>query len=278
MSSADSFLTLQEIVAAARRNLAPGPWNYLVGATETETTMRRNRQALDSIAFRPRVLNNVSKVDTHSTFLGKKVRLPVMLAPVGGMESFAKGAAADAAKGAAQFGIPQMLSSVCQPGLEATAAAADTLRVFQLYVRGDDAWVDDWVRRAKANGFTAFCMTVDSAHYSRRERDLAGRFAKPWRPVDGAGMEFQAALSWDQVRRYKSKYDLPLILKGIATVEDAEIAVSEGVEVIYVSNHGGRQLDHGLGSTAVLPEVLKAVNGRAEVWVDGGYMRGSDIV
>ena len=278
LTASQTFLTLQEIVAAARRNLAPGPWNYLVGATETETTMRRNRQALDSIAFRPRVLNNVSKVDTRSTFLGKEVRLPVMLAPVGGMESFAKGAAADAAKGAAQFGIPQMLSSVCQPGLEATAAAADTLRVFQLYVRGDDAWVDDWVRRAKANGFTAFCMTVDSAHYSRRERDLAGRFAKPWRPVDGAGMEFQAALSWDQVKRYKAKYDLPLILKGIATVEDAEIAVREGVEVIYVSNHGGRQLDHGLGSAAVLPEVLKAVNGRAEVWVDGGFMRGSDIV
>ncbi len=278
MNPIDTFLTLQEIVAAARRNLAPGPWNYLAGATETETTMRRNRLALDSIAFRPRVLNDVSKVDCSATFMGKPVRLPVMLAPVGGMESFAPGAAADAAKGAAQFGIPQMLSSVCQPGLEATAAAADPLRVFQLYVRGDDAWVDDWVRRAKANGFTAFCFTVDSAHYSRRERDLAGRFAKPWRPVDGGGMQFQAALSWDQVKRYKSKYDLPLILKGIATAEDAEIAVREGVEVVYVSNHGGRQLDHGLGSAAVLPEVLKAVNGRAEVWVDGGFMRGSDIV
>ena len=98
------------------------------------------------------------------------------------------------------------------------------------------------------------------------------------RPVDGGGMQFQAALSWDQVKRYKSKFDLPLILKGIATAEDAEIAVREGVEVVYVSNHGGRQLDHGLGSAAVLPEVLKAVNGRAEVWVDGGFMRGSDIV
>jgi isopentenyl diphosphate isomerase/L-lactate dehydrogenase-like FMN-dependent dehydrogenase len=269
MTASETFLTLQEIVAAARRNLAPGPWNYLAGATETETTMRRNRLALDSIAFRPRVLNDVSKVDCSATFMGRSVRLPVMLAPVGGMESFAPGAAADAAKGAALFGIPQMLS---------TAAAADTVRVFQLYVRGDDAWVDDWVRRAKANGFTAFCLTVDSAHYSRRERDLAGRFAKPWRPVDGSGMQFQAALSWDQVKRYKSKYDLPLILKGIATPEDAEIAVREGVEVVYVSNHGGRQLDHGLGSAAVLPEVLKAVNGRAEVWVDGGFMRGSDIV
>ena len=278
MNAKEQFLTLQEIVATARRKLAPGPWNYLAGATETETTMRRNRQALDRIAFRPRVLNDVSKVDSTATFMGKKVRLPVMLAPVGGMESFAQGAAADAARGAAQFGIPQMLSSVCQPGLEATAAAADTIRVFQLYVRGDNAWVDDFVKRALANGFTGFCFTVDSAHYSRRERDLAGRFAKPWRPVDGAGMQFQAALSWDQVKRYKDKYDLPLALKGIATAEDAEIAIEHGVEIIYVSNHGGRQLDHGLGSAAVLPEILKAVNGHAEVWVDGGFMRGSDIV
>ncbi len=278
MNAKEQFLTLQEIVATARRKLAPGPWNYLAGATETETTMRRNRQALDRIAFRPRVLNDVSKVDSSALFMGKKVRLPVMLAPVGGMESFAQGAAADAARGAAQFGIPQMLSSVCQPGLEATAAAADTIRVFQLYVRGDNAWVDDFVKRALATGFTGFCFTVDSAHYSRRERDLAGRFAKPWRPVDGTGMQFQAALSWDQVKRYKDKYDLPLALKGIATAEDAEIAIEHGVEIVYVSNHGGRQLDHGLGSAAVLPEVLKAVNGRAEVWVDGGFMRGSDIV
>jgi glycolate oxidase len=278
MNVKEQFLTLQEIVAAARNNLAPGPWNYLIGATETETTQRRNRQALDSIVFRPRVLNDVSKVDSRSTFLGQSVRLPVMLAPVGGMESFAEGAAASAAKGAAEFGIPQMLSSVCQPGLEATAAAADNIRAFQLYVRGDEAWTDDFVKRAKDNGFTAFCFTVDSAFYSRRERDIAGRFTKPWRPVDNTGMTFQAALSWDQVKRYKDKHDLPLALKGIATAEDAEIAVEHGVEVVYVSNHGGRQLDHGLGSAAVLPEVLKAVNGRAEVWVDGGFMRGSDVV
>ena len=277
-SNADSFLTLQEIVAAARRNLAPGPWAYLTGATETETTMRRNRQALDAIAFRPRVLNDVSTVDVRAKFFGHDVRLPVMLAPVGGMESFVAGGAADAARAAAAFGVPQMLSSVCQPGLEATAAAADAVRVFQLYVRGDDAWVDDWVRRARANGFLAFCLTVDSAFYSRRERDIAGRFAKPWRPVDNSGVAFQAALSWKTVKRFKESCDLPLILKGIATAEDAEIAVRHGVDVIYVSNHGGRQLDHCLGSAAVLPEIVAAVGGRAEVWVDGGFMRGSDIV
>jgi isopentenyl diphosphate isomerase/L-lactate dehydrogenase-like FMN-dependent dehydrogenase len=275
----EEFLTLQEIVAAAKRNLPPGPWSYLIGGAETETTVRRNRHALDSIAFRPRVLRDVSKVDSSSTFLGKKVRLPVMLAPIGGLESIVEGGAATAARASAQFGVPQMLSSVCQPGLEATAAAADNLRVFQLYVRGNDAWVDDFVRRAKDQGYSAFCFTVDVASYSRRERDLVGRYVKPWRATAGAGVPFQAGLSWDQVKRYKDKYpDYPLIIKGIATAEDAQIAVQHGVEVVYVSNHGGRQLDHGLGSTAVLPQVIDAVKGKAEVWVDGGYMRGTDVV
>jgi isopentenyl diphosphate isomerase/L-lactate dehydrogenase-like FMN-dependent dehydrogenase len=273
------FLTLQEIVAAARSNLQPGPWSYLVGGAETETTVRRNRHALDSIAFRPRVLRDVSKVQTESVFLGQRVRLPVMLAPIGGLESIVEGGAATATRGAAEFGVPHMLSSVCQPGLEQTAAAASSIKVFQLYVRGDDAWVDDFVRRARDSGFRAFCLTVDVAHYSRRERDLVGRFVKPWRSRAAEGAPFQAALSWTQVKRFKDKYpDYPLILKGIATVEDAQIAVEHGVEVVYVSNHGGRQLDHGLGSASVLPEIVRVVGNKAEVWVDGGFMRGTDIV
>jgi glycolate oxidase len=221
-------------------------------------------------------------VDTAASFLGQKVRLPVLLAPIGGLESIVEGGAAAAARAAAEFGVPQMLSSVCQPGLEETARAASNIRVFQLYVRGDDSWVDDYVRRAKDNGYCAFCLTVDVAHYSRRERDIVGRFVKPWRARAVEGAAFQAGLSWDHVKRFKDKYSdkhhIPLIIKGIATVEDAEIAVEHGVEVVYVSNHGGRQLDHGLGSTAVLPEVVKAIGSKAEVWVDGGYMRGTDIV
>jgi len=134
------------------------------------------------------------------------------------------------------------------------------------------------VRRAKDHGYTAFCYTVDVAMYSRRERDLLGRFVKPWRADAAASAKFQSALSWDEIKRYKDKYDLPLIVKGIATAEDALLAVEHGVEVVYVSNHGGRQLDHGLGSAAVLPQVVEAVAGKAQVWVDGGFMRGTDVV
>src|SRR5882724_778383 len=169
-SLGDKLSTLHEIVRAARNNLAPGPWSYLIGGAETETTVRRNRQALDAIAFRPRVLRDVSRIDSSATFLGRSTRLPVMLAPIGGLESIVEGGAAAAARAAAQFGVPQTLSSVCKPGLEETAAAADTTRFFQLYVRGDHTWIDDFVRRARDRGYKAFCYTVDVAMYSRRER------------------------------------------------------------------------------------------------------------
>jgi len=273
----EQYQTLHELARAARRNLSDGPWDYLVGGTETETTVKRNRLAIDSVAFRPRVLRDVSKVDSSSTFFGRPVRLPVMLAPVGSVESFTPGGGATAAKGSGAFGVPHMLSSACNPGLEATAKAADNYRIFQLYVRGDDAFVDDHVRRARDHRYPIFCMTVDSANYSRRERDIDKRFVKPWRQA-ATGMNWQAALSWDQVKRFKDTHDIPLILKGIATAEDAAIACDHGVEGVYVSNHGGRQLDHGMGSLAVLPEVVRAVDGRATVMVDGGFMRGADVV
>ena len=224
----DRFQTLHEIVRAARRELPPGPWDYLVGGTETETTLRRNRQALDSVAFRPRVLRDVATIDSTGTWFGEPVRLPVMLAPIGSVESFTPGGAATAAKAAARFGVAQMLSSACNPGLEATAQAADALRIFQLYVRGDDAVVDDWVRRARDHGYRGFCLTVDSAYYSRRERDLARRFVKPWR-ASATGLEYQRGLSWDQVKRFKDAHpDVPLVLKGIATAEDARSPAATG--------------------------------------------------
>ena len=277
MSLEERFQTLHEIAKAARQSLAPGPWDYLIGGAETETTLKRNRQALDSIAFRPRVLRNVAKIDCRWSLFGRAVRIPVMLAPIGSIETFTEGGGATAAKASAEFGVPQMLSSVCNPGLEAVAAAADNFRIFQLYVRGDDAWVDDHVERAVAHGYAAFCLTVDTAMYSRRERDLAKRFVKPWR-ARATGHEFQAGLSWDQVKRFKDRHTIPLILKGIATAEDADLACEHGVDMIYVSNHGGRQLDHGRGTMEVLPEVVAAVGGRAAVMVDGSCLRGTDVV
>ncbi|HTC02968.1 MAG TPA: alpha-hydroxy acid oxidase, partial [Xanthobacteraceae bacterium] len=243
------------------------------------TTMRRNRMALDELAFRPRVLRNVAKVDTTTHHFGRKLRLPVVLAPVGALEIFdPAGSAASVARAAGAFGASHMLSSVSEPGLEKVAEGApDALRMYQLYVRGDDAFVEDCVSRAIKNGYSAFCLTVDTAHYSRRERDIAKRHITGGRRR-ASGREYQEALDWKTVERIKAKFKIPLAIKGIATAEDAKLCLDHGVDFVFVSNHGGRQLDHGRGSTDVLPEVVEAVAGRAKVIVDGGFYRGSDIV
>jgi glycolate oxidase len=277
-AAATEFLNLHEIIAQARRNLNQNDWDYIVGGTETETTLRRNRRALDSIAFRPRVLRDVSQIDASVEQLGRRLRLPVVLAPVGALESFHPEGAAPVVRAAGAFGVAHMLSSVCEPGLEMVAQAApDATRMFQLYVRGDAAFVDDYVGRAIANGYAAFCLTADTAIYSRRERDIAKRFVTAGRRR-ASGREFQAALDWRTVERIKDRFKIPLALKGIATAEDAKIAIEHGVDWIYVSNHGGRQLDHGRGSMEVLPEIAAAVGGRAKILVDGSFCRGSDIV
>jgi glycolate oxidase len=275
---AADFLTLHEIVAKARANLDQNNWDYIVGGTETETTLRRNRMALDSLAFRPRVLRDVSRIDASTSQFGRKLRLPVVLAPVGSLEGFHPEGAVPVARGAGAFGVAHMLSSVCDPGVKEVAQAApDATRLFQLYVRGDDAFVDGHVESAVASNCVAFCLTVDTAHYSRRERDIAKRHQTRGRRRV-AGREFQAALDWRTVKRIKDRYRIPLVLKGIATAEDAKIAVEHGVEWVYISNHGGRQLDHGRGSMEVLPEVVEVVGGRAKILIDGGFYRGTDIV
>ena len=274
----NDLLNLHEIVAKARQNLNQNDWDYIVGGVESETTLRRNRMALDTIAFRPRVLRDVSKVDASVSQFGRTLRLPVVLAPVGSLESFHPAGAESVVRAVNAFGAAHMLSSVCDPGLEDLAAAApDALRLYQLYVRGDEAWVDDHVERAIAHGYAGFCLTVDTAHYSRRERDIAKRFVTAGRRRV-QGRAFQAALDWRTVKRIKSRFKIPLAIKGIATAEDAAIALDHGVEWIYVSNHGGRQLDHGRGSMDVLPEVVAAVAGRAKIIVDGSICRGTDIV
>jgi glycolate oxidase len=269
-------MTLHELVKKARQKLTLDDWDYIVGGTETETTLQRNRMALDSIAFRPRVLRDVSGLDPSTEFLGRRLQLPLMMAPVGSLELFAREAAAASGKAAQRYKIAHMLSSVCAPGVKALAQAApDALRIFQLYVYGDSGWIDERISEAIETGNSAFCFTVDTALYSRRERDIAKRNIR--RSVV-PGREYQQRLSWKDIERVRAKHSIPLILKGIATAEDAVMAVEHGIDMVYVSNHGGRQLDHGMGSMDVLPEIVQAVAGRAKIIVDGGFNRGSDIV
>lgn len=272
------FVTLHEIVKAAKIRLNPNIWDYLIGGTETETTLRRNRLALDTIAFKPRVLRDVSKIDPSTEILGKKIRLPVMLAPVGSLESFEAGGGITVAKGAGASDVAMLISSVTTLKLQDIVKGGAGPKIYQLYVRGDDAWVADRVKEAMDAGYDAFCITVDTQVYSRRERDIAKRFVKSWRAV-ATGQDHQAAFSWKNFIAVRDKFpDVKFMLKGIGTGEDAELACQNGVWAVYCSNHGGRQLDHGRGSAEVLPEIVEAVAGRAKVAVDGSFSRGSDIV
>jgi isopentenyl diphosphate isomerase/L-lactate dehydrogenase-like FMN-dependent dehydrogenase len=273
----DRFQTLHEFVRAARSKLDRNVWDYLVGGAETETTLARNRQALDSIALRPRVLRDVSHIDSSASFLGKPLRIPVLMAPVGALQLFEPGGAGTVGEAARIFGNGMLVSSGTLPNLETTAQKADgALKIFQLYTRGDEAYVEDHFRRALDAGYDALCLTVDTAYLSRRERDIAKRFGLVRRT--GPGYGFQAQMSWRDVDRWRGKFRAPFILKGIATVEDALMALEHGIECIYVSNHGGRQLDHGLGSMEVLPEIVEAVGRRARILVDGCICRGSDVI
>src|SRR5207253_9561503 len=166
---------------------------------------------------------------------------------------------ATVAAATAEFVNGMILSSVSEPGMDKTAeASGDGFKIFQLYVRGDAAWVDDHVRRAAGKGYDAFCLTIDTDSYSRRERDIAKRHQRRRVRVDDARI-YQAQFNWKDIERIKRISTIPVIIKGIATAEDSRIAVDHGVDAVYVSNHGGRQLDQGVGSIEVLPEIVEPV-------------------
>jgi glycolate oxidase len=271
------FVSNEEIIQEARRRLDQGAWDYLVGGSESETTLRRNRLAFDRIAFRPRILVDVSHIDPSTTFMGQKLRIPAILAPIGSLQVFYAEAGAASTRAATEFGIMHAVSSVTEPALEETAAATSTPKIFQLYVHGDMKWTEDIIGRVKQAGYAALALTVDVAHYSRRERPMLTRYRPPTRRVP-PDRRHLASLTWETMDIIKEMAGLPFMLKGVQTAEDADIAVQHGVDVIWVSNHGGRQIDHGLGSMDTLPEIVQAVQGKVRIIVDGGVQRGSDIL
>jgi glycolate oxidase len=180
------------------------------------------------------------------------------------------------AKAAEEFGTINFVSSVTQPSLEEIAAASQSPKIFQLYVAGDLKWVGSLLARVKQAGYSALCLTVDTAIYSHRERQMMGRWLPPSRRQ--TGYEYRAALTWETMDAIKAIGGLPFILKGVATAEDAALAVEHGVSAVYISNHGGRQLDHGRATIQMLPEIAAAVGGKAQIVLDGGIARGSDVV
>lgn len=274
---AREYVSNEELIQEARRRLHQGAWDYLVGGAASETTLRRNRLAFDRVAFRPRVLVDVSQIDPTTTFLGHPLRIPAILAPLGSLQVFDPGGAVPATQAATEFGILHAVSSVTLPALEETAAATPTPKIFQLYVHGDMKWTEEIIGRVKAAGYAALALTVDVAHYSRRERPMLARYQRPSQRLI-PDQNYLGALTWETMDMIKEVAGLPFMLKGVQTAEDAALAVEHGVDVVWASNHGGRQIDHGLGTLTTLPEIVQAVNGRARIIVDGGVQRGSDIL
>ncbi|HET7158374.1 MAG TPA: alpha-hydroxy acid oxidase [Burkholderiales bacterium] len=270
------FQSLQEIVYAARKKLTPELWDHLSGGSDSETTLRRNRLAIDALALRQRVLVNVADVDLSATLLGQRLATPVFLAPVGGFLGMAHPEGAiPVARAAVARKTTAFISTAVKPGFEAAQKAVSEPLIFQLYVRADRKWIEDTLDSARNAGYKALCVTVDRAYYGRRERDLISRAAVR----EGFGdPRYQASITWKDLIWMKAHMKCPLIVKGIATGEDAKLCIDHGADVVYVSNHGGRQLDQGQGSMEVLPEVVAAVAGRAEVLVDGGILRGTDVI
>ena len=280
----ERFLTLPEIRRAAKRILPPGPWGYAAGGAETETTLRRNRRAIRRLAIRQRVLRDVRQVDLETMFLGLRLPMPVAVAPMGGLVVFHPQGDCEMVRGAGQAGNLAVVSGVTGWPVEEVAAAAGAPLLFQLYFAGPRSWAQELLGRVEATGaYKAVCLTVDLQVYGRRERDLIQRYdpriarmlAPNPQPPD---MDYQARLTWDDVAWLQEMLSVPLGLKGILTAEDARLAVEAGVKIVWVSNHGGRQLDATQATIEVLPEIVEAVDGRAEIIIDGGFSRGTDVI
>lgn len=294
------FTNLLQLEALAREVLEPSRFDYIAGGADDEVSLVRNREDWERITLRPRVLVDVSDIDTASTVLGTPISMPVMLAPASGHKLCSSEGEIATARAAAAAGTVMVLSTVSTVSLEDVAAAVDAPRWFQLYVYKDREVTRNLVTRAEAAGFRALCVTVDVPIIGNRERDMRNNFSFPAdmplanfvdmqlqkmpTGVVGSGLgayissKWDPALSWADIDWLRSVTALPVVLKGILTAEDATLAVEHGVAAIIVSNHGGRQLDSVSSGIAALPEVVEAVDGRLEVLVDGGVRRGTDLL
>jgi isopentenyl diphosphate isomerase/L-lactate dehydrogenase-like FMN-dependent dehydrogenase len=274
------FVTLPEIRRAARARLSRDIWNFGEGGAETETTLRRNRRGLNRLALAQNILVDVRQVDLRTSLLGVPLSWPVVVAPMGGLVLFHPQGDVELARGCGLADTVLFLSGATGWPVEEVAAASPAPKMFQLYHHGDRRWVADLLARVEASGYLSVCLTVDVQVLGRRERDIVHRFnpreAMKIAPNPrGPDPEYQARLTWDDVDWLRKTTRLPIGLKGIMTVRDARRAVEAGVRLIWVSNHGGRQLDHTEATIDALPRIADAVAGRAELVVDSGVCRGT---
>ncbi len=289
------IVALADFEPLARAVMEPSAFGYVAGGSWDEISLHENIAAWRRRRFRPRVLVDVSGVDPSSTFLGQSSALPVAVAPMAFQSLAHSDGEIEAARGAAAAGIPYTLSTTSSQSIEAVAAGAPGGTLwFQLYTQADAAVTRSLIERAEAAGYRTIVLTVDLPVLGYRDRDRRAGFLLPHMGnfADVAASHGRAALDvpallhapgmeptlvWADLATIRSWTSLPLVLKGIMTGEDAQLAVEHGVDAVVVSNHGARQLDRVPATVDVLAEVVAAVGGRAEVWVDGGIRRGLDI-
>ena len=293
--SSTPLVTVDDYEARARELLPQGVYDYYAGGAGDEWTLRENRAAFERFPLRPRVLVDVSTIDTSTSVLGESMSAPILVAPTALHRMAHPDGEVETARGARRFGTVMTLSTLASSTIEDAAAVAGP-RWFQLYVMEDRDHTAEMVKRAHAAGYSALVLTVDLPVLGIRDRDERNSFSPPEgvefanlavkRPgdVDGSDLftyvlsEHDRSLTWDDLAWIRSLAPLPLVLKGVVTAEDARLAVEAGADCIVVSNHGGRQLDGTLPSVEALPEVVDAVEDRAEVLLDGGVRRGVDVL
>ena len=315
-------INIEDLRRLARRRLPRVVFDYLDGGAEGEVTLRENRRAFEAVTFRPRHAVVVPEVDLRTTVLGTELALPVLLAPVGYSRLMHRDGEPAAARAAGAAGSVYILSTMSGYELEAVKAASSGPLWYQVYLVGGRGPAEAAIARARAAGYRALVVTIDTSVAGMRERDLkngvpqllgGGILAKiPFLPqllarpgwltaflldggtpalpnvvtpgtgpmplVDVTTALARGAVAWDDLQWLREAWGGPMVVKGVLTADDARRAIDAGAAAVVVSNHGGRQLDGLPASLHQLPEVVTAVRGQAEVLLDGGIRRGSDVI
>jgi isopentenyl diphosphate isomerase/L-lactate dehydrogenase-like FMN-dependent dehydrogenase len=285
-------LNVGEILAAAAAKVDPAVWCYFEGGAGDEVTLRANVAAFGRWRLRPRMLIDVAEVSTATTVLGTPVSMPLLVAPFAMQRLLDPEGEVATARAAQAAGTLLCVSTVTTSAHGEVAAVGDGPRWLQLYVLRDRQRTLDHVAAAREAGYSALALTVDTPYLGVRERDLRLGFEVPAelplpyvKGLDESlamtlAQQFQMtpSLTWRDLEWIASESQLPVVLKGLLTREDALLAVEHGAAGVIVSNHGGRQLDGVAATLDALPEVVEAVAGRCEVYVDGGIRRGTDVL
>ena len=274
-----------EFEPLARQRLPREVWEYISQGAADELTLRRNREAFDAIRLRPRVLVDVSRIDTRLELFGQKLDFPILLAPVAGQGRMHTRAEPEAARGATAAGATFVISTFASSRVDEIARAAQRRAWFQLYVQRDRGVTKDMVQRAEAAGCTALCITVDGPVVPMRDREKRLGIRPPYSGASRGGRvsplyadAIDSTVTWETITWIRSFAKTPVLIKGITAPDDARRAAADGLAGVIVSNHGGRNLDTMPATIEALPAIVEAAGNRTAVLLDGGVRRGTDVL